>query len=54
VTDLSDPVSPLQGAEMQFTTPSQDAGIIALTMGGWATHSSSLGRQTQHDVCFAT
>jgi hypothetical protein len=27
VADLSDPVSPLQGTEMKFTTPSQGAGM---------------------------
>jgi hypothetical protein len=28
--------------ECRFTTP-QDAGIIVLSVGGWDTHSSSLG-----------
>jgi hypothetical protein len=44
VADLSDPVSPHQGAEMQFTTPSRDAGTIVLSMGGWDTHSSRIPR----------
>jgi hypothetical protein len=29
--------------ECRFTTPSQDAGITVLSMGGWDTHSSVLG-----------
>jgi hypothetical protein len=33
--------------ECRFTTP-QDAGITVLSMGGWDTHSSALGLQTQH------
>jgi Na+-translocating ferredoxin:NAD+ oxidoreductase RnfC subunit len=32
----------------RFTPPSQDAGIIVLSMGEWDTHSSALGLQTQH------
>jgi hypothetical protein len=32
----------------RFTTPSQDAGMIVLSMiGGWDSHSSALGLQTQ-------
>jgi hypothetical protein len=38
VADLSDLISPLQ-----------DAGIIALSMGGWDTHSSALGLQTHSE-----
>jgi hypothetical protein len=34
-----------------FTAPSQGAGIIVLSMGGWDTHSSALGLQTQHYFC---
>jgi hypothetical protein len=33
----------------RFTT-AQDAGIIVLSMGGWDTHSSTLGLQTQHNL----
>jgi hypothetical protein len=43
---------------MQFTTPSQGAGMQASNssgyrndtalQGGWATHSSALGLQAQH------
>jgi hypothetical protein len=33
--------------ECRFTTTSQDAKIIVLSMGGWDTHSSALGLQTQ-------
>jgi hypothetical protein len=39
VADLSDPASPLQVQECRFTTPSQDAGILVLSMGdGTLTH----------------
>jgi hypothetical protein len=31
----------------RLTTPSQDAGMIVLSMGGWDTHLSALGLQTQ-------
>jgi hypothetical protein len=34
--------------ECRFITPSQDAGITVLSMGGWDTHSSALGLQTKH------
>jgi hypothetical protein len=33
--------------ECRFITPSQDARVIVLSMGGWDTHSSVLGFQTQ-------
>jgi hypothetical protein len=38
VAELSDPVSPLRMQKCRFITPSQDAGIILLSMGGWDTH----------------
>jgi hypothetical protein len=31
----------------RFITPSQDAGILMLSLGGWDTHSSALGLQTK-------
>jgi hypothetical protein len=34
--------------ECRFITPSQDAGITVLSMGGWVTHSPALRLQTQH------
>jgi hypothetical protein len=46
VADLSDPVSPLQDAGMQICTSSGCRTDIALH-GGWDTHSSALGLQTQ-------
>jgi hypothetical protein len=48
VADLWDPVSPLQGEECRFITPSQGAGLMGAVHGGWATYSSAFVIQTQH------
>jgi hypothetical protein len=37
----------LRTQEFRFIIPSQHARIIVLSMGGWSTHSSALGLQTQ-------
>jgi hypothetical protein len=47
VADLSEPVSPLQGAEMQFYNSFSGSRSVVLSMGGWDTHSSALSLQTQ-------
>jgi hypothetical protein len=49
VADLSDPVSPRQGAEMQVYSSFSRCRKSVLYMGGWGTHSSALGLQT-HQV----
>jgi hypothetical protein len=50
VADLSDPVSPLQGAGMQVYNSSGCRNHSALH-GEWDTHSSALGLQTNIATC---
>jgi hypothetical protein len=47
VADLSDPVSPLQDAEMQVYNSFSGCRNHSTLHGGWDTHSSALGLQTQ-------
>jgi hypothetical protein len=47
VADLSDPVSPLQDAEMQIYNSFSGSRNHSVLHGGWDTHSSALGLQTQ-------
>jgi hypothetical protein len=47
VADLSDPVFPLQGAEMQIYNSLSGCRSHSALHGGWDPHSSALGLQTQ-------
>jgi hypothetical protein len=47
VADLSDSLSPFQGARMQLYNPFSGCRNHSALHGGWATHSSALALQTQ-------